>query len=112
MRWNYTPVDAAETAALARSLTTAPIVAELLLRNALNSPEAAARFLAPALASLGDPFLLSNLTEAVERLLLARRLQQSIVGLGDYDVDGAISCRGEPPKVTASRAPRSIERWP
>ncbi|NBX59548.1 MAG: single-stranded-DNA-specific exonuclease RecJ, partial [Opitutaceae bacterium] len=88
MRWNYTPVDTDQTAALARSLDTAPIVAELLLRNALSSPDAAARFLAPALASLGDPFLLGNLTEAVERLLLARRLQQSVVVLGDYDVDG------------------------
>jgi single-stranded-DNA-specific exonuclease len=91
MRWNYKPVDAEQTAALARSLDTAPIVAELLLRNAVSSPDEAARFLTPALASLGDPFLLGNLTEAVERLLLARRLQQSIVVLGDYDVDGVCS---------------------
>jgi len=91
MRWNYTPVHAESVAALAQSLGTAPIVAELLLRNGLADSAAAARFLQPALATLADPFLLVNLDLAVERLLQALQGKQSIVVLGDYDVDGVCS---------------------
>ena len=68
MRWNYTPVHAASVEELARRLGASPIVAELLLRNGQGEPEAAARFLDPALAALGDPFALANLDAAVARL--------------------------------------------
>ena len=91
MRWNHTPAHAESVATLARSLGTAPIVAELLLRNGLGEPAAAARFLAPALATLGDPFLLGNLDLAVARLLRALKNKEDIVVLGDYDVDGVCS---------------------
>ncbi len=91
MRWNYTPVHAESVATLARSLGTSPIVAELLVRLGHTSPEPAARFLQPTLAELGDPFLLPNLGAAVDRLLRAIREKESIVILGDYDVDGVSS---------------------
>lgn len=90
MRWNYTPVHAESVAALARSLGTTPVVAELLLRAGVTEP-AAARFLQPALASLTDPFLLFNLERAVDRLLQAIRRQEKVMVLGDYDVDGVCS---------------------
>ena len=91
MRWNYTPVHAESVTALARSLGTGPIVAELLIRNGLLETEAAARFLQPALATLSDPFLLANLDAAVVRLLRAMETKESVVILGDYDVDGVSS---------------------
>ena len=88
MRWNYTPAHAESVAALARSLGTTPIVAELLVRNGFTETGTAAKFLQPALATLADPFLLVNLDLAVERLLRALRRKETIVVLGDYDVDG------------------------
>ncbi len=91
MRWNYTPVQAASVADLARSLNTTPVVAELLMRNGLGESGAAGLFLQPALATLGDPFLLTNLAAATERLLVALRHGQRIAVLGDYDVDGVCS---------------------
>ena len=91
MRWNYTPVHAESVATLARSLGTTPVVAELLLRNGLAEADPATRFLQPALATLGDPFLLANLEAAVERLLRALRQKERVVVLGDYDVDGVCS---------------------
>jgi single-stranded-DNA-specific exonuclease len=90
MRWKYTPVPAASVEALARSLGTSPIVAELLVRNGLEG-EGAARFLQPTLASLGDPFLVTNLERAVDRLLLALQRREKVTVLGDYDVDGVCS---------------------
>ena len=91
MRWNYTPVHAESVAAIARQLGTNPIVAELLLRNGHAEPEPASRFLQPALASLGDPFLLANVKHAVERLIRAMEGGERITILGDYDVDGVSS---------------------
>jgi len=90
MRWNYTPVHAESVAALARSLGTTPVVAELLLRAGVGET-GAGRFLQPALAGLADPFLLGNLEPAVDRILLAVRRQEKIMILGDYDVDGVCS---------------------
>lgn len=90
MRWNYTPVRAESVEALARSLGTTPVVAELLLRAGVAEP-AAARFLQPALAGLADPFLLANLERAVDRLRQALTRGEKIVVLGDYDVDGVCS---------------------
>ncbi|HVU19080.1 MAG TPA: single-stranded-DNA-specific exonuclease RecJ [Candidatus Didemnitutus sp.] len=91
MRWNYTPVHAESVEDLARALGTSRIVAELLIRNGLVDPERASRFLQPALASLADPFLLSNIDAAVDRLIGAIRGSESLVILGDYDVDGVCS---------------------
>lgn len=91
MRWNHTPAHADGVAALARSLGTSPIVAELLVRNGLAEPAIASRFLAPTLASLGDPFQVANLERAVVRLRRALERQERVVVLGDYDVDGVCS---------------------
>jgi single-stranded-DNA-specific exonuclease len=90
MRWNYTPVHAESVAALARSLGTTPVVAELLARAGIAG-EAGARFLQPALAGLGDPFLLVNLGPAVDRLAAAIARREKVTILGDYDVDGVCS---------------------
>jgi single-stranded-DNA-specific exonuclease len=90
MRWNYTPVHAESVEALARSLGTTPVVAELLLRAGV-SDGAAPRFLQPTLATLADPFLLANLERAVDRLRQAIARNEKVVVLGDYDVDGVCS---------------------
>ena len=91
MRWNYTPVSAASAAELARSLNTTAVVAELLMRNGLADCGPAGLFLQPALATLGDPFLLANLATATDRLLIALQQKQRVAVLGDYDVDGVCS---------------------
>jgi single-stranded-DNA-specific exonuclease len=91
MRWNYTPVHAESVAELARAAGTTPAIAELLLRAGLADHAAAGRFLQPALATLGDPFLLANLEAASDRLLRALRAKERVIVLGDYDVDGVCS---------------------
>jgi len=68
-----------------------PVIAELLLRNGLSDPVAAASFLRPVLAELNDPFLLPNVELAAARLRKAIESGEDIVVLGDYDVDGVSS---------------------
>ena len=91
MRWNYTPVPAETVTALARQLGTSPVVAELLVRNGMAEQEPATRFLAPALATLTDPFVVANIEAAVMRLIQAIERRERVVVLGDYDVDGVSS---------------------
>ena len=91
MRWIHTPLPATEVEEFGRRLEVSPVLAELLLRNGLKETAAATRFLRPALAELQDPFLLVNLAAAVARLQSAIARQESLVVLGDYDVDGVSS---------------------
>ncbi len=91
MRWNYTPVHAESVADLARQLGTNEIVAELLMRIGHAEPEPCTRFLQPALATLGDPFLVANLDATVARLIRALERRENVIVLGDYDVDGVSS---------------------
>lgn len=91
MRWIHHPPVAAEVSALVAALGISPVLAELLLRTGQREPEAAAAFLQPALARLGDPFLLKNLGRATARLRQALAAREQIVVLGDYDVDGVSS---------------------
>jgi single-stranded-DNA-specific exonuclease len=91
MRWTYSPLPAAEVGALSQGTGVNPVLAELLLRNGHREPDAAAKFLAPALAGLSDPFLLRSLAAAATRLRAAIAARESVVVLGDYDVDGVSS---------------------
>ncbi|MBS0663115.1 MAG: single-stranded-DNA-specific exonuclease RecJ [Verrucomicrobia bacterium] len=91
MRWVYQPLPAVEVEATARTAGVSRVLAELLLRNGHRDPAATAAFLAPALAGLGDPFLLRRLDAAATRLRQAIAGRESVVVLGDYDVDGVSS---------------------
>ena len=91
MRWIYLPLPATEVEEFGRRLEVSPVLAELLLRNGLKETATATRFLRPALAELQDPFLLVNLAAAVARLQRAIARQETLVVLGDYDVDGVSS---------------------
>jgi single-stranded-DNA-specific exonuclease len=91
MRWRYKPVPDEEVTSLSTSIRSSRILAELLLRIGISEPEKARRFLRPRLSNLQDPFALTNLRAAVDRIRQALRLDERIVVLGDYDVDGVTS---------------------
>jgi len=91
MRWTYTPLPAGEIEAISTRTGVSRVLAELLLRNGHCDPDATAKFLAPALAGLNDPFLLRSLTDAATRLRGAIERKEAVAVLGDYDVDGVSS---------------------
>lgn len=91
MRWTHTPLPDGEVEALSKRAGISRVLAELLLRAGLGDGEAANAFLQPALAGLQDPFLLRNLEAAADRLRRAIAQRESVVVLGDYDVDGVSS---------------------
>jgi len=63
----------------------------VLCQRGLSEPAAAARFLAPRLEHLHDPFALADMTVAVDRILRAIVQRERIAVHGDYDVDGITS---------------------
>jgi len=66
-------------------------ITRLLRRKRFACADEARAFLNPRLSALGDPFQLSGMAEAVERILHAIDQCERVVLFGDYDVDGVTS---------------------
>lgn len=76
---------------LAEELSISPILAQLLVQREIVTFEDARRFFRPDLADLHDPFLMTDMDVAVERLTKAMHKNEKILVYGDYDVDGTTS---------------------
>lgn len=90
-RWNIAPAQPLLAEKLAKELRFSPLLAQCLLNRGFSDLVAIACFLEPRLKRLADPFLISNMAAAVERLLRAREMGEQVVIFGDYDVDGVTS---------------------
>ena len=64
------------------------VLANLLIQRNIKSYEEAREFFRPDLSRLHDPFLMTDMQKAVERLDKAIKSQERILIYGDYDVDG------------------------
>src|SRR5437764_11512985 len=72
---------------LAQALGISELTASVLVRRGYGDPEAARAFLGGELPP-HDPFLLGDMTAAVERIRAAVSRGERICVHGDYDVDG------------------------
>jgi len=90
-RWTLAPPQPLLAEPLAAQLKISPLLAQCLLNRGLSEPPVIEKFLAPRLKNLADPFLLPNMSAAVERLLRAHEREEPMVIFGDYDVDGVTS---------------------
>jgi len=91
MRWVNPPINEHTVQEFSRSLGLSRPASRLLSQLGLPDAEAARRFLDPRLANLEDPFRITHMEQAVDRLLLALRRNERILVFGDYDVDGVTS---------------------
>ena len=90
-KWNYQPPTQEEreaAKALAKEIGISPILCRLLLERGITSAAEAKRFFRPQLNELHDPFLMKDMSIAVERLNKAMGRKERIMVYGDYDVDG------------------------
>lgn len=90
-RWSLAPPQPLLAGQLAARLKIPPLLAQCLLNRGFSEPPAIEHFLRPRLKNLADPFLLPDMSAAVERLFRARDQNELIVIFGDYDVDGVTS---------------------
>jgi single-stranded-DNA-specific exonuclease len=97
MRWISTPWNSPKARLLEAALhdsrlkvspSALPVLADLLVGRGIDEPEAAARFLAPALSDLHDPLRMSGMKVALDRLEAALERKEKVLIYGDYDVDG------------------------
>jgi single-stranded-DNA-specific exonuclease len=91
MKWILAQYDLSEAEALASSLSVSDLIARILCARGYTDPDAARRYLVPSPGDLLDPFLLTDMHRAAERLALAIKNRESILLYGDYDVDGTSS---------------------
>jgi single-stranded-DNA-specific exonuclease len=77
-----------EVSTLSAALNVPSVIAEILLRRGVKDKESAQKFFNPSLDQLYDPFLLKDMSAAVERLRRAVLSDEEILIYGDYDVDG------------------------
>ena len=85
--WTIRPCPHRQASALAKELGLNEITASVLVRRGYGNPDAARSFLAGE-QPLHDPFLLGDMTAAVERIRAAVAEHKRICVHGDYDVDG------------------------
>jgi len=63
-------------------------LAELLIQRGITTFEEARSFFRPSLSKLHDPFLMKDMSAAIDRIEIALEENQKILIYGDYDVDG------------------------
>jgi single-stranded-DNA-specific exonuclease len=76
---------------LARRLDLEPVFASILTRMGLAEEATARQFLFPRLRNLHDPFEITGIGPATDRIFVAVDAREKIVLYGDYDVDGVTS---------------------
>lgn len=86
--WRGAEPAAAVVATLTAELGITPLTARVLAGRGVDTPRAGQAFLHPRLTDLPDPFLLSGMAPAVDRLVRAVVAGEPILVHGDYDVDG------------------------
>ena len=82
------PGDPEKVERLATELGVDRVLAELLVQRGVETFQQARSFFRPSLEELHDPFLMTDMDKAVERLHEAITQGQKILVYGDYDVDG------------------------
>lgn len=81
-------VNREEIIDFSRSVNVPPIVGNLLWERGVDTFEKAKAYFRPGLDELHDPFLLTGMREAVQRIRRAIEEKEMVAVYGDYDVDG------------------------
>ena len=82
------PQKPEKAAQLAAELGIDRVLADLLVQRGIETFDEARSFFRPRLEDLHDPFLMTDMDKAVERLNKAITGGEKILVYGDYDVDG------------------------
>lgn len=89
--WETLACDESQVDLLSRELAISQVTARLLCIRGLGELDQAKRFLSPSLADLHDPFALTGMRDAVDRIRAAIARRERVAIHGDYDVDGVTS---------------------
>ncbi|MGB9716342.1 MAG: single-stranded-DNA-specific exonuclease RecJ [Thermodesulfovibrionales bacterium] len=76
---------------LCKVTSLTPAFVQILINRGLKTPNDISDFLNPTLSNLSDPFKISGIQIAVERIRRALRGGERVLVYGDYDTDGLVS---------------------
>lgn len=84
----HQPVDKQQVEEIVKVLGIDENLATLLVQRGITNFEKARTFFRPQLSQLHDPFLMTDMDKAVDRVLQAINNGEKLLVYGDYDVDG------------------------
>ncbi|MCX7914233.1 MAG: single-stranded-DNA-specific exonuclease RecJ [Thermodesulfovibrionales bacterium] len=87
-RWRINKTNSEFVEYISKIASISPILAQILINRGLKNLEQIDYFLNPSLTKLSDPFELSGMKEAIDRIMLARKNKERVLICGDYDADG------------------------
>jgi len=91
-RWVYhSEPDSEIVDRLSKEININQYLTKILVQRGIETFDQAKTFFRPSLSHLHDPFLMLNMSQAVNRLTEAVFSQERILIYGDYDVDGTTS---------------------
>ena len=76
---------------LSASLKIDSILARLLVQRGIDTFDKSHNFFRPSISDLHDPFLMKDMTIAIDRIEEAIKAGENVLIYGDYDVDGTTS---------------------
>lgn len=89
--WKLSKTDTEKNNLLTKELGINPVTSQVLINRGLTETDVARSFLFPSLKDLHNPFLLRDMTKAVDRTIRAIQKGEPITIYGDYDADGITS---------------------
>ena len=89
MLWqSIPPPEKTNVQQLSLQLNVPQEIAYLLVQRGITSFDQAKKFFRPVWEDLHSPFLMQDMKKAVERIVHAIEIEESVMVFGDYDVDG------------------------
>ena len=90
-RWNILSYNVEKTAYLQNKLKVSSTICKILTQRNYEDYDSSEKYFVPLLTQLHNPFLMKDMTKAVERIKSAISCNEKILVFGDYDVDGTTS---------------------
>lgn len=91
INWNIKTQNEHTVKLLSNALSCGDTVSKLLINRGFNNISVAESFLHPDYSDVHDPYLLKDMSKAVETIASALKKDSKICIYGDYDVDGITS---------------------
>ena len=89
--WTIVEPDQVKSAKLHEALKISTIICRILVNRGIETYESAKQFFRPQLSDLHDPWLMKDMSKAIDRILEGFARKEKILVFGDYDVDGTTS---------------------
>jgi len=90
-RWKLLKADGEKVNYLHEALKINTSICKILVERTIDDYEKSKAYFRPQLTSLHDPYLMKDMTKAVNRITAAFDKKEKILVFGDYDVDGTTS---------------------